>query len=139
MVLKRGPRHASIEDSLYYLEFHHSGLRVQQACLRAVVQLPRVPPESHPPRTDPPVNLVRQVVRFSYGVSQIGERCCLAVLLPRGVEDYLTICVADARGINMCMVSVLLLRDGQTKCGEGLDEDCHHSLQPARRQRQDAV
>ena len=64
-------------------------LQVQHTCLRAVVQLPRVTPEPHPPCTDPPVDLVRQVWGFSHGASQIGEGGCLTILLPRGVEDYL--------------------------------------------------
>ena len=80
-------------------------LQVQHSCLRAVVQLPRVTPEAHPPRTDPPTNLGRQVWGFSNGAFKIGEIGCLAVPLPRGVK---TACVAGARGIGMQIVSVLL-------------------------------
>ena len=58
-------------------------------CLPAVVQLPRVTPEVHPPRPDPTVDLVRQVWGFGDGASQIDEGDCLAVLLPRGLEGYL--------------------------------------------------
>ena len=46
-------------------------------------------PEAHPPRADPPVDLVRKVWGFSDGASQKGEGSCLAALLPRGVIDYL--------------------------------------------------
>ena len=46
-------------------------------------------PEAHPPRTDPPVDLVRQVWGFRDGASQIVERGCLSILLPCGVEVYL--------------------------------------------------
>ena len=85
VALEGSPCRSSVKESLDYLGYHHSGLPVQQTCLLAVVQLPRVTPEVRPPRTDPPVNLGRQVWRFIDGASKIGERGCLTVLLPRGV------------------------------------------------------
>ena len=74
---------------LYYLGPHYPGLQRQQTCFWSVVQFPRVALEAYPPRADPPVNLVLQVWGFSHGASRIGKRSCLAVLLPRGIEDYL--------------------------------------------------
>ena len=46
VTLKRGPCRASVQESLYYLELHHPGLHVQQACLRAVVKLLLVAPSA---------------------------------------------------------------------------------------------
>ena len=37
--------------------FHHSGLQRQQICLRAVIEIPLVALEAHPPRADPPIDL----------------------------------------------------------------------------------
>ena len=55
--LKGDPCRASVQQSLYYLEFNHPGFQMQQTCLRAFLQLARVTPEAHPSRTDPLVNL----------------------------------------------------------------------------------
>ena len=83
-----------------------TGPQVRQTCLRAVVQLPCVTPEAHPPRTDPPANLGRQVWHFNYDASQIEANevfwryCC-----PVAVK---TICVAGACRIGVHMVSVFL-------------------------------
>ena len=71
-------------------------------CHRAVEHLPRVTRGAYLPRTDPHVNLVGRVWRFSDGASQIGERGCLEVLLPRGVEDH------DARGTGMHVFFIFL-------------------------------
>ena len=71
-------------------------------CHRAVEHLPRVAPGANLPRTDPHVNLVGRVWRFNDGASQIDERGCLEVLLPRGVEDH------DARGTGMHVFSIFL-------------------------------
>ena len=53
--------HPYRQASIYYLGYHRPDLQGQQTCLRAVVQLPRVALEAHPPRADLPVDLVRQV------------------------------------------------------------------------------
>ena len=106
MALQGGPCHASVQESFYYLGPHHPRCQRQQACLREVVQFPLVALETQPPRADPPVDLVRQVRPFSHCTSQVGEGGCLAVLLSRGVEDYLR--CRCARGIGMHMVSVVL-------------------------------
>ena len=58
VALQGGPRHASVQESFYYLGPHHPRLQRQQACLREVVQFPLVALETHPPRADPPVDLV---------------------------------------------------------------------------------
>ena len=47
VVLKRGLCRASVQDSLYLLGFHDSGVQVQQTYLRVVVQLPHIRPEAH--------------------------------------------------------------------------------------------
>ena len=88
MAFKRGRCRASVWESLYYIGLHRLGLQGKQTCIRAVVQLPRVTLEAHPPRTDPPVIPDRQVWGSRDVASRIGEGCCLAALVPRGVEDY---------------------------------------------------
>ena len=110
------------------------GLEVQQTCLRAVVQLPRVTAGAHPP-----VDLVRQSCGVSDAASQLEVKevvwrfCCPVALK--------TICVAGARRIGVHMVSVLLpemVRPnasktltkiaiiGSSRCG---DRDAMHALQ----------
>ena len=42
VALQGGPRHASVQESFYYLGPHHPRLQRQQACLREVVQFPLV-------------------------------------------------------------------------------------------------
>ena len=65
-----------------------------------------VPPEAHPPRTDPPVNIGGQIWDFNDGAPQISDGGCLAVCGPVALK---TTCVAGARGIDMHdVVSVLL-------------------------------
>ena len=141
VALKKGSCRTSVEESLYYLGFHHPGILLASGAadlpwLRAVVQLPRVTPGAHPPGTDSPVNLGRQVWCFSDGASQIGERGYLALPVPRGVEDYLRFrCTRNghAHGIR------LALRDGQTRCIKDFNGDHHHPLQPGWRPRHDCT
>ena len=133
VALNTGLCRASVQESLYYLKFHHLGLRVQHNCLRAVVQLPRVIPEANPPRTYPLINLGRQVWCFSDGASQIDEGSCLTVvLLPRSVKDHLLCRRTQNRHAHDIR---LALRVGQTKYAEEFNLDHHHPLQPAQRPR----
>ena len=62
----------------------------------------------------------------------------LAILLPRGVEDYrVSALPVDAESACTWSQSCSL-RDGQTKCAEDFDRDRDHPLQPARRSRHHA-
>ena len=72
-------------------------------CFMAVVQLPRVTTEDHPPRLDLPVGLIRPVWDFSDDGSQIGEGGFLVVPCP---VAFKTICVTGARGLGLHMVSL---------------------------------
>ena len=138
VTLKMGLCRASVsrEVSTTYPGFHHPSLEAQQTCLRAVVQVPRVTSEAHPPRTDPLVNLGQQVLRFSDGAPQVRERKCLTVLLPRSIKTHLLCC----RRTWNCYAHDLrpAHRDGQTKFAEDFDEDHHLPLQPAQRPRRGA-
>ena len=102
---------ASVSREVYttYLGFHHPSLEAQQTCLRAVVQVPRVTSEAHPPLTDPRVNLGQQVfcgsvtVPLKYAKENV-SRYCYPVALK------LIFCVAGGvvHGIVVHMISVLL-------------------------------
>ena len=106
VALERGPYLLFVQECLYYLGFHHPDLPVQHTCLRVFVQSPRLTPEAHPPRTNSPVNLVRQLVwGFGDGTLKsvkdvVRPYCCLSA--------WKTICVAGARRIGLYMVSILL-------------------------------
>ena len=109
--------------------------RGSRTCLREVVQLPRVAPEAHPPRADPPVDLVRQVRGFSDGTSQIGGRevvwryCCPVVLK--------SICVAGARGLGMYMVAVMVSEMARPNALKTSTKTAIIPPAPARRPRHD--
>ena len=109
VTLKMGLSRASVsrEVSTTYLGFHHPSLGAQQTCLRAVVQIPRVTSEAHPPRTDPLVNLGQQVLRFIDCAPQVRERKCLTVYC-YPVALKLISCVTGVRGIVVHMISILL-------------------------------
>ena len=125
--------------STTYLGFHHTSLKAQQTCLRAVVQIPCVTSEAHPPRTDPLVNLGQQVLRFRDGAPQVRERKCITVLLPRSIKSHLLRC--RRRSTRNCCAHDLrpAHRDGQTKFDEDFDEDHHLPFQPAQRRRGTSV
>ena len=60
-VLKSGLYRVSVWESLYFLQFYHTSVPVQQTFIWAIVQFPRVKSEACPPRLDPPVNLGRRL------------------------------------------------------------------------------
>ena len=90
--------------------FHHSHINDQQACLRALVQLPPVPIEAHPSRMNPSVNFEGNIWASSDGTPQEDEPSCLAV--SRRVEDYVPIIiiigVAGVWAIFLCTETAVL-------------------------------
>ena len=88
MALQGGPCRVSVQESLYYLGPHHPGFKGKQACLRAVVQLPLVALEAHPPCADPPVYLYHLV---AYTYSSLLVACHTYHLLSDRSKDLMKI------------------------------------------------
>ena len=78
----------STREPLYYLGLHHPGSKGKQACLRAVVQLPLVALESHPPCADPSVYYYHLV---TYKYSSLLVACHTYHLLSDRSKDLMKI------------------------------------------------
>ena len=93
---------------------------MQNTCLQAFLQLPRVSSKAYPSRTESPVDVVWQVWGFSDYAFQLGEGGCLAVPLPCCVEGYLAFSVHAELG---CTWSLFCSLRCQTKCTDDFDKD----------------
>ena len=79
--LAKGPRDASIQESLDCLGLYHSGLESERD-FWLVVELPKVPPDAHPACAGPSGGFNGHVQKFGHGAPYVGERLHLFVGLP---------------------------------------------------------